>query len=408
MPDFNDTARPRLATLMTPFLATSLIISGCVNAPQFTPTASTPSLDTRLSLPPTTPGSPSSAPVESATISSPVADAAALTIRPLPGSRDANSYADRLDALALAQDIAKEMSIDASWTWKAVSQARYKESVAKLIMPAPAATGKNWALYRSRFVEPIRIKAGVAFWRAHEAELRRAESIYGVPAEIIAGIIGVETIYGRQTGQFRVLDVLTTLSLDFPKGRSDRSDFFKQELAQFLKLCVEQGAEPESVLGSYAGAIGLPQFMPSSVRRYAVDFDGDGRIDLQRSVADAIGSVGHYLSQQGWKTNQPSYFEITPPADPNALSKLLAPDIVPSFPAQDMVGMGAKLPDAAMDYPGPLALVQLFNAGDPPTMIAGTANFYAITRYNQSSYYALAVVQLGQAVAREMTRQTKP
>jgi len=331
-----------------------------------------------------------------------------LTARTLPGQVDLNSYAQRDDAAKLAQDIATEYGLDPGWTWSALAQARYRESVARLIMPAPAATAKNWTAYRSRFVEPIRIRAGIAFWRANEATLRRAEATYGVPADVIAGILGVETIYGRQTGQFRVLDVLATLSLDFPKGRSDRSAFFRRELGQFLKLCQEQGVEPQAQLGSYAGAIGLPQFMPSSIRRYAVDFDGDGRIDLQRSTVDAIGSVGRYLAEQGWVKDQPSYFEIIPPSDPGALSKLLAPDIVPSFSSAEMVSLGARLPESAMAHTGQLALVQLYNAADAPTLIAGTANFYAITRYNQSSYYALAVIQLGQAVAREAVRGNKP
>jgi membrane-bound lytic murein transglycosylase B len=158
--------------------------------------------------------------------------------------------------------------------------------------------------------------------------------------------------------------------------------------------------DPTTVLGSYAGAMGLPQFMPSSVRNFAVDFDGDGRIDLQRSPVDAIGSVARYLAEHGWQKNMPAYYEVKPPADKEALAKLLAPDIVPSFSVSEMQGLGATLPDAAQTHTGLLALVKLENGDGAPTYILGTDNFFAVTRYNQSSYYALAVIQLGQAVSR--------
>lgn len=323
----------------------------------------------------------------------------------LSANPDLNSYAWREDAKRLAQELATEWQLDPAWTWSTISKAKVKENAAKLMMPPPAGTAKNWALYRSRFVEPIRIKAGVTFWRANEALLRKAQDQYGVPASTIAGVLGVETIYGRQMGNFRVLDVLTTLSLDFPKGRSDRSAFFKAELGQFLKLSQEQGLEPESTLGSYAGAIGLPQFMPSSIRRFAVDFDGDGRIDLINSTADAIGSVAHYLAVHGWQREWPAYYGVTPPKDAASLGKLLEPDILPTFTAQDMSGLGAQLSDAATNHTGKLALVEVQNGRNNPSYVAGTANFYAITRYNQSSYYALAVIQLGDAVSQEANKQ---
>lgn len=335
----------------------------------------------------------------------PVPTTPSVTERPLDGNPDPDSYAHRDDAMQLAAELAHSQALDPQWVWDTLAQARVKDSAAKLMMPAPAGTAKNWALYRSRFVEPLRIRAGVSFWRTHQADLERAQRQYGVPASIIAGVIGVETIYGRQTGNFRVLDVLTTLSLDFPKGRSDRSAFFKAELGQFLKLCQEQGLSPAAVLGSYAGAVGLPQFMPSSIRRFAVDFDGNGHIDLMGSPADAIGSVANYLSVHGWQSAWPAYFEITPPQDEQALAKLLAPDILPSFTATQMGELGAALAGEGPQHPGQLALVKLENGAQAPTLIAGTANFYAITRYNQSSYYALAVVQLGQAVQQELARQ---
>jgi membrane-bound lytic murein transglycosylase B len=379
-------------------LALCLALTGCATkspppdnaaAPASQATASTADADTAADT-------TTAAPIQLSTLPA---------IRPLSGNPSPDSYAYREDARQLAIDLAQTMALDPLWVWDALSKARVKDNAAKLMMPAPMPTAKNWAAYRSRFVEPIRIRAGVSFWRLYEADLKRAEAQFGVPAAIIAGVLGVETIYGRNTGNFRVLDVLTTLTLDFPKGRSDRSAFFKDELAQYLKLCQEQGIEPDSMTGSYAGAVGLPQFMPSSIRRYAIDFDGDGRIDLMRSPVDAIGSVAHYLAEHGWQTSLPAYYDIAPPKDAGALAKLLAPDILPSFSPKEMQDLGANLPQAAQNHPGPLALVQLFNGPDAPTMIAGTANFYAITRYNQSSYYALAVIQLGEAVSREAIRQ---
>lgn len=377
-------------------IATVMLISACATRHPAAPvavdsSAQQPNMDTGLST---------------AAQTTPIPNEPIVAGRDLSGNPDPNSYAYREDAKQLATELAQSQDLDPKWVWAALSKAKVKDSVAKLMMPAPSGTAKNWALYRSRFVEPIRIRAGVAFWRDHESELKRAEKTYGVPANIIAGILGVETIYGRQTGTFRVLDVLTTLSLDFPKGRSDRSSFFKNELGQFLKLCQERQITPDSMLGSYAGAVGLPQFMPSSIRRFGVDFDGDGQIDLINSPSDAIGSVAHYLAEHGWQAAWPSYFDITPPNNEAALATLLTPDIVPSFSAMAMQDLGASLSEAGQKHPGQLALIQLENGNNAPTLVAGTSNFYAITRYNQSSYYALAVVQLGEAVAREVTRQS--
>jgi membrane-bound lytic murein transglycosylase B len=318
---------------------------------------------------------------------------------PAPVNPPANSYALRSDAKALAERLADKHGLDPAWAASVLAQAQSSDTVAKLIMPAASPGAKNWGLYRSRFVEPIRIKAGVAFWRANEPTLRRAQNEYGVPMEIIAGILGVETIYGRQTGNFRILDALGTLSLDFPKGRSDRSAFFQDELGEFLRMCAEQRLDPTSVQGSFAGAMGLPQFMPSSVRRFAVDYDSDGQIDLRNSQADAIGSVAKYLSLNGWQRGIPTHFSVIPPKDEAAKGKLLAPDILPSFTVAQLQQSGALLDITGQNHPGLLALVQLFNGGQEPSYLAGTANFYAITRYNQSSYYALAVIELGKAVA---------
>lgn len=339
-----------------------------------------------------------------AVVANPIATPAAQREPPRTLPADRASYADRSDAMQLADDIARRHDLPEPWVRSAIAQARYREVVGKLIMPAASPGAKNWAAYRSRFVEPQRLHAGQRFWLVHAADLQRAETRYGVPAHIIAGVIGVETLYGRDTGRFRVLDALTTLSLDFPKGRSDRSAFFRQELGEFLVMCREQGLQPSQVLGSFAGAIGWPQFMPSSIRRHGVDFDGDGHIDLMNSPTDAIGSVANFLAAHGWQAQWPTHFPVQPPASGPQLDTLLAPDIRPTFTASQMHDLGARLPQTAMNHPGPLAMVLLHNAGKPPTIIAGTRNFYAITRYNQSSYYALAVIELGQAISSQPAR----
>ena len=311
---------------------------------------------------------------------------------------DIVTYGRREDVQQFADAAAQRQGLDPAWVRQQLAQARYLPSVARYIMPPPAGTAKNWAAYRARFVEPVRLRAGRAFWAANEAWLAQAELRYGVPPEIVVGIIGVETIYGQQTGNFRVIDALSTLSFDFPTGRRDRSGFFRDELEQYLRLCQDQGIDPQGLRGSFAGAIGMPQFMPSSLRKYAVDFDGDGRVDLQRSTADVIGSVAHYLAEFGWQRGMPTHHDVAVPVNASDRAALLAPDILPSFLPREFIERGALLPTAAQQHDGKLALVELQNGDAAPTYIAGTTNFYAITRYNWSSYYALAVISLGEAV----------
>ncbi len=400
-------------------MAAALGVAGCGSAPSPTTAKNSQAADTHAKTPEgadsrtasrDNAGTPLSSNTAPAAASAPTAIATPITLpaaeimaaRPLPA--DQASYAGRADAMQLADELARRHDLPLPWTRDVIAQARFREVVGRLIMPAANPGAKNWAAYRSRFVEPQRLRSGQRFWQVHAAELQRAEEKYGVPAHIVAGVIGVETLYGRDTGKFRVLDALATLSLDFPKGRSDRSAFFRQELGEFLAMCREQGLEPNQVLGSFAGAIGWPQFMPSSIRRHGVDFDGDGHIDLMNSPADAIGSVANFLAAHGWQAQWPTHFAVQPPASGPQLDTLLAPDIRPTFTASQMQELGAQLPQTAMNHPGPLAMVLLHNAGKPPTIIAGTRNFYALTRYNQSSYYALAVIELGQAISRPAVR----
>ena len=302
---------------------------------------------------------------------------------------------------AFAAQVAARHGLPQAWVLHQLSTARRVQAVRELVMPPPAGTAKNWAAYRARFVEPERINAGLAFWNNAQPWLNQAEQRWGVPAELVVGIIGVETYYGRVMGNFRVIDALATLALDFPPGRRDRSEFFKSELEALLLLSHRQGILPHTLKGSFAGAMGLPQFMPSSITRFAVDMDNDGRIDLQGNVADVVGSVAHYLASFGWQQGMPTHYAVTPPPPGADRAALLAPDILPTFSAAQMAERGAVLEENSRTHSGPLALVELHNGDAPASYLAGTQNFYTVTRYNWSSYYALAVIELGQAVARQ-------
>jgi len=324
--------------------------------------------------------------------------------RPAAPVRDDNlpeafTYGSREDVMRFGAELAERQGLDPAWVQSQLAESRYIPNVARYIMPPPAGTAKNWAAYRGRFVEPKRVRAGVAFWRDNEAALARAEELYGVPAEIVVGIVGVETIYGQQMGGFRVIDALATLSFDFPAGRRDRSAFFRDELEQFFVMCHSDGLDPLAVKGSYAGAMGMGQFMPSSWNRYAVDFDADGRVDLHGSGTDVVGSIAHFLAEHGWQRGMPTHFDVAAPVDVADRAALLVPDILPSFTPQELLAHGAGLPAAAREFGDKLALIELQNGDAAPSYVAGTPNFYALTRYNWSSYYAMAVIELGRTVA---------
>jgi membrane-bound lytic murein transglycosylase B len=311
-------------------------------------------------------------------------------------------YATRPDAMQFADDLASRRDLDADWVRDAIGHSRYVPTVARLMQPSEKPFVKNWRVYRSRFIDPIRIEAGARFWLANQAALERAEKEYGVPADIIVGIIGVETIYGRNTGSFRVMDALATLAFDFPANHpraAERSAFFKDEIEQFLTLQSRRGVDPFEAKGSYAGAMGMPQFMPSSWIRYAVDFDGDGTVDLWNSPADVIGSVANYFKAFSWQPGMPTHYPVSFETSRLDLDALMAPDILPTFSVASFTAKGAVLEGAALQHAGPLALIELLNGADAPSYVAGTENFYAITRYNWSSYYAMAVIELWREVA---------
>ncbi len=305
--------------------------------------------------------------------------------------------------IALAQRISSEHQLPKTWVQQHIAAARLLPQVLQMVLPPTVPSAKNWQAYRSRFLQADRIQAGVAFAKRYADDLQRAEQSYGVPSAYVLGVLGVETFFGQHQGQFRVLDALATLSVAFPKDHpyaSERKAFFENELGQHLQQLRQQPAL-KNQLGSFAGASGWPQFMPSSIAKFAVDFDGDGRIDLTKSPMDAIGSVAHYFQAYGWNNGMPTHFAVKVNANEGDLAALLAPDIVPSWSLAHLQSKGIEVTGAA-SYAKPLALVQLFNADDPPSYVAGTDNFFVITRYNRSSYYALAVIELGQAVEKAL------
>ena len=251
---------------------------------------------------------------------------------------------------------------------------------------------KPWHQYRPIFVTKTRIKEGVSFFQEHQAILKQAEAKYGVPAEIITAIIGVETRYGRHKGGFRVLDSLATLGFDYPR----RSKFFLKELEEFLLLSREEGFDPSEIVGSYAGAMGKPQFIASSYRHYAVDFNGDGVRDLLNSTDDAIGSVANYLKRHGWQRDQAVAVPTNSLADsPRKTGRLKKP----SIPLSQWRAQGYQT-EAELADELPAILISLENKRDSEQWL-GLQNFYAITRYNHSELYAMAVFQLSQEIIKQ-------
>ena len=285
------------------------------------------------------------------------------------------------------------------------AKVHYLENVVRLINPPPPSKVKNWTVYRDRFIEPTRIRAGLAFWKKHEAALSRAQAEFGVPAEIIVGILGVETMYGRMTGNIRVVDALATLAFAYPPAanREARMKYFRSELKHVFLLARDNDMDPLSFYGSFAGAIGLPQFMPGSIRRFAVDFDGDGKIDLRNSPADAIGSIASFLSQHGWRSEQPLVFPVTVSDQADASwPNMLGRSLEAKFTLDEFLRAGVSANDntpASISY----GLVDLQDGQRPTLYWLGTTNFFAIAQYNRSFFYAMTVIELGKAV-----RQQRP
>jgi peptidoglycan lytic transglycosylase B len=263
-------------------------------------------------------------------------------------------------------------------------------AVLKSMTLAPESS-RAWQSYRAIFVNPQRIEAGVKFWNRHAEALERASAEFGVPAEIILGIIGVETTYGRNMGSYRVIDALTTLAFDSPT----RGEFFRSQLESYLLYTRESKTDVFRMKGSYAGAIGIPQFMPGSYRQFAVDYDGDGRKDLAASPADAIGSVANFLREHGWQRGQ----AVAVPATVTAPAARLLVDsgFKPMYRAADLPSFGVK-PARDLDDNTLCSLIELESPGQPSEYWVGLQNFHALTRYNRASFYGIAVLELGRAV----------
>ena len=273
-----------------------------------------------------------------------------------------------------------------------LAKAQRSDAAIRLSAPTPPGMTPSWNAYRSRFIEPIRLGHGLEFWRENATALTRAERQFGVPAEVIAAIIGVETIYGRNTGNFRIIDVLLTLA--FVDGR--RPDLYRDELEAFLLWTRESGVDPLEPRGSYAGAIGLPQFMPSSIRRWAVDFDGSGRLDLRASTVDAIGSVANFLAGHGWQTGAGATWEAR--SNTNAdLEGLTKDGIEPRFTPAQLAVQGVTSPES-IPPDTLLALVEFQNGDAQPMFRLAGKNFWVVTRYNRSRYYAMAVLEFATAL----------
>ncbi len=312
----------------------------------------------------------------------------------LPGLPLQAGYLDRPEARALVEELVGQ-GLDRAMVERALARAERKQSILDAISrPAEA---RPWYEYRPIFLTEARIEGGVGFWDRHAAVIERAAREYGVDPEIIVAIIGVETFYGRHTGNYRVLDALATLGFDYPK----RAGFFRRELGQFLVLASEEGWQPEQPKGSYAGAMGLGQFIPSSYRAYAVDFDGDGDRDLW-DATDAIGSVANYFHRHGWRAGE----GVAVPAIARGPVRAgLKRDVRPGYSLRQLAAEGLR-PRHLPRGEGPYALIELEGAKGPEYWI-GQHNFFVITRYNRSPLYAMAVWQLSQAIRERREAQAR-
>jgi membrane-bound lytic murein transglycosylase B len=299
------------------------------------------------------------------------------------------SFASDPAVIEFARDLEQRHGFSADELLQQFAQIRPNERVLQLIRPPVSPLQRSWERYRPRFLTERRINRGVRFWQENRSSLARASALYGVPPEIIVAIIGVETEYGGNTGGFRVLEALATLAFHYPR----RAEFFRTELEQFLLLARENGFDPVDMRGSFAGAMGIPQFMPGSQRRYAVDFDGDRKIDLSGSVDDAIGSVGRFLEQHGWEAGQPIAVRARTRGEPDR--SLIEAGIQPTLLVADLAQHGIT---ADASPRATVTLVDLVSPGRPAEYWLGHNNFYVITRYNRSSFYAMSVFQLAEAI----------
>lgn len=315
-------------------------------------------------------------------------------------TRPAN-FAERPEVQEWASAAASQRGVPRDWILDVLSEAKHVRT-SKAIMSRPPRTASsapaNWYAHKKAFIEPIRIRRGVDFLAANADWMDAAVKRWGVPAEIIASVMGIETIYGDRTGHFVTVDVLATLSFDYLR----RAAFFREELSALLKLCYTNDLDPRQVKGSFAGAIGMCQFMPRNILKYGVDLDGDGRIDLDDSEADCIGSVAHYLASFGWDPSVP--VEVNCSATEEIGAKLKAGSHTINTTVGDALAAGVRLQGAAPEMPlsTPAVLVRLpiVDANGQPGALwrLGTKNFVSLLRYNPSYFYAESVSELAQAI----------
>ncbi len=305
----------------------------------------------------------------------------------------AENYELHPSATALVDELVEEEGFDREALTQLFARAERKDSILKAIA-RPAEKTKPWYEYRAIFLSDKREKQGVEFFNRHRVALERAEREFGVPAEIVVAIIGVETSYGRNVGSYRVLDALSTLAFDYPP----RSEFFTSELKNYLILTRDQGMDPTQMVGSYAGAMGYGQFMPSSYRAYAIDFDNDEIIDIWQNPIDAIGSVANYFKRHGWRPGETVVAAADASAEaPEDIFVRTRKDLKPT---RTVAGFAAKGVVAREEIdPAAEAIAMKFELEKGYEYWLGLHNFYVITRYNHSAMYAMSVYQLSQAIA---------
>ncbi|EAR62985.1 lytic murein transglycosylase B [Neptuniibacter caesariensis] len=314
-----------------------------------------------------------------------------MTQEELLASVRGGSYLDYPEAKVFIEEMKAE-GFDEAYLRKVLGEAKRQTSILKAIS-RPAERRLTWGGYRKIFIEPKRIKQGVKFWQDNQESLAKAEQKYGVPAEIIVSIIGVETRYGRIMGSYRVLDALATLGFDYPR----RSKFFLGQLKEYLHLVKEEKVDFTSLKGSYAGAMGFGQFIPSSYRNFAIDFDQDGKRDIWSNKTDAIGSVANYFAEHKWKPGQPviSGVSFTKAAD-EAWYSVGRKGLIPQNTLAEWVDRGVE-PQLNLS-PEEKAILMQMEIGDDKQYWLGLHNFYVITRYNHSKLYAMAVYRLSQQI----------
>lgn len=308
------------------------------------------------------------------------------------------------DIQAFAEEVAAMRGVPLPQVVSLLQAARYNATAARLMSPSKTRVRRSWVTYRNRFVEPIRIRDGQKFWSENARELAHTEAAYGVPASVIVAIIGVETLYGRHTGDFRVLDALATLGFRYPDAsRPERAHMFRNQLADLIVLDHQGRLDARQATGSFAGAMGLPQFMPGSLTRYAADGDQDGSIDLHTNTADAIASVARFLRLHGWQPNVPVFAPVTPAAD---AQRWVTGGLIPTLTWKELEEGGTSLrPGAQVGewQRHPLGMVNLVD--EPRNTVeyrVGTPNFFALTHYNRSYFYASAVADLAEELERRM------